>query len=100
MTKYKKITNEFLIISSDQELDLQNVIEIEFINVGDTDVVINNVYRLSRLQQVINGATNYDYKLLLKNNLNEVDDTTYRIRFVLPAVTNKQLIIRAKYIVC
>jgi hypothetical protein len=99
MTEYKKITNEFLIISSDQELDLQNVIEIEFINVGDTDVIINNVYRLSRLQQVINGATNYDYKLLLKNNLNEVDDTTYRIRFVLP-VPNKQLIVRAKYIVC
>lgn len=97
MTEYKKITNEFLIISQDQELDLENVIEIEFINVGDTDVIINNVYRLSRLVNVIGGTTNYDYKLLLKNNLNEIDDTTYRIRFVLP-ISNKQLIVRAKYI--
>lgn len=92
----QNIRNEFLIISSDQELDLENVIEIEFINVGDTDVVINNVYQLSRLVNVIGGTTNFDYKLLLKNNLNEIDVTLYRIRFVLN-ISNKRLIVRAKY---
>lgn len=92
----QNIRNEFLLISSDQELDLENVIEVEFINIGDTDVVINNVYRLSRLSVVIGGGTNFDYKLLLKNNINEIDKTLYRIRFVLP-IPNKRLIVRAKY---
>lgn len=92
----QNIRNEFLIISSDQELDLENAIEIEFINVGDTDVVINNVYQLSRLVNVIGGTTNFDYKLLLKNNLNEIDVTLYRIRFVLN-IFNKRLIVRVKY---
>jgi len=78
----QNIRNEFLIISSDQELDLENAIEIEFINVGDIDVVINNVYRLSRLAVVIGGGSNFDYKLLLKNNIDEIDVTLYRIRFI------------------
>lgn len=92
----QNIKNEFLLISSDQELDLENVIEVEFINIGDTDVVINNVYRLSRLSVVIGGGTNFDYKLLLKNNINEIDKTLYRIRFV-SAIPNRRLIVRAKY---
>jgi hypothetical protein len=92
----QNIRNEFLIISSDQELDLENAIEIEFINVGDIDVEINNVYRLSRLIFVMGGLTNYDYKLLLKNNLNEIDVTLYRIRF-LANIPNRKLIVRVKY---
>lgn len=92
----QNIQNEFLIISSDQELDLENAIEIEFINVGDIDVVINNVYRLSRLSVVIGGGTNFDYKLLLKNNLNEIDVTLYRIRF-LANIPNRRLFVRVKY---
>lgn len=92
----QNIKNEFLIISSDQELDLENAIEIEFINVGDIDVVINNVYRLSRLSLVIAGATNFDYKLLLKNNIDEIDVTIYRIRF-LANIPNRRLFVRVKY---
>jgi len=99
MVEFKKIRNEFIIISSDQELDLENPIEITFLNVSDTDVVINNAYPLSRLQQIINGATNFENKLIVKNNLNEIDVTTYRIRFVNPAAANKRLLIIAKYIV-
>jgi len=99
MVEYKKIRNEFLVISSDQELDLENPIEITFVNISDCDVVINNAYPLSRLQQIINGATNFENKLVIKNNLNEIDVTTYRIRFTIPAIPNKRLLIIAKYIV-
>jgi hypothetical protein len=99
MVEYKKIRNEFLVISSDQELDLENVIEVTFNNISDTDVVINNAYPLSRLQQIINGVTNFENKLVIKNNLNEIDVTTYRIRFVNPAAVNKRLLVIAKYIV-
>ena len=99
MVEYKKIRNEFLIISSDQELDLQNAIEITFVNISDCDVIINNAYPLTRLTQIINGSSNFENKLVIKNNLNEIDVTQYRIRFTLPTIPNKRLLIIAKYIV-
>lgn len=99
MEKIKYIRNEFIQVNQDRILDLDNPIEVTFYNTGANDVTINSVYTLSNLVSIQLGLTRFDYKLNLKNNLNEVDKTIYHIRFTNPDPTNRKLVVIAKYLV-
>lgn len=99
MEKIKYIRNEFIQITNDQILDLEDPIEITFYNVGDANVIINGTYQLAHIQTIIGGATNFEYKLNLKNNPNEIDRTRYHIRFIGGAPIARRLVVIAKYFV-
>ena len=99
MEKIRYIRNEFIQVNQDRILDLQNPIEVTFYNTGANDVTINGVYRLSNLVDIQTGLTRFDYKLNLKNNLNEIDKTVYHIRFLNADPTQRKLIVIAKYFV-
>ena len=97
MQQIKYIRNEFIQITNDQILDLDDPIEITFYNVGDADVIINGTYRLADIQAIIGGTTNFEYKLNLKNNPGEVDRTKYHIRFGVGLPSARRLVVIAKY---
>jgi hypothetical protein len=46
---------------------------------GAGQVTINNQYNLNTIQEFITGTANYDYKLILNNNINEIDVTDYTL---------------------
>lgn len=97
MEKIKYIKNEFIQVNQDKILVLDNPIEVTFINNGANEVTINGIYTLSNLVSIQTGLTRFDYKLNLKNNLNEVDTTVYHIRFLNPDPTSRKLTVIAKY---
>lgn len=84
-------------------LVLENPSSIKFVctgNGGANDLVtINNAYQLQPIGIVATGiGVLYPYELILNNNLNEIDVTTYSLRIISPANTINVKVV-AKYFI-
>jgi hypothetical protein len=63
-------------------LVLNNPASIKFVCTGPSGVaraLINNIYYLDSLAGFTLGTSNYPFELILNNNINEVDTTSYTI---------------------
>lgn len=64
-------------------LVLNSPASVEFILTGTLagvgNALINNIYSLDTFASVVNGTAIYPSNLKLQTNLNELDDTTYKI---------------------
>lgn len=101
----QKVRYEFYVFEStastriNQTLVLDNPISVKFINVSSTinsQVIINNSYYLNPYKFLGNPlGGQYPFELVLNNNLNEFDVTTYAIR----SDFLTKLVVVAKYFV-
>ena len=71
-------------LTTQVNLKIENPASIKFVCVGPafTGALINNTYFLSPCVDFTAGATQAPYELVLNNNINEIDITTYSIVLV------------------
>ena len=78
-----KILYEFRQIETDQVLVLDKPAQITFILFGSGGfATINNLYKIQSFADSKSALGYLDYKLVLDNNVNEIDVTNYTIRLV------------------
>jgi hypothetical protein len=95
-TKRQKVKYAFLQYSNNttgitqQTLVLEQPAEVRFYNIsasgGAGKIIINNIYELT--SPVTLPASPLPTELVLKNNLNEIDVTTYQLRLNPTAILN------------
>lgn len=87
---------------SNNTLVLENPASVKFVvtgfGVGGDIVTINNAYQLQSINLFSTIGSQYPYELLLENNQDEIDVTTYTINIVSPA-NSINLKVIAKYFI-
>ena len=83
-----------------QTLVLNNPASVKFVMFGSSGTcTINNVYTLQGCTAVFNGTSNSPYELILENNSDEIDNTTYKISLDGITFGDANLIVICKYFV-
>ena len=82
------IKYEFFEFTRNTEIELDNPAEIEIINVGapGQNAFINNIFELTTLTDFQLGVLPIvltPYSLKLKNNINELDTTKYKVEIII-----------------
>jgi len=89
MAEKTKVYYEFRTFDRDTTLVLDRPASISFqvLGSGTDDITINNTYIIRSRQDAFFGTGKYPWELTFENNVNEIDVTTYSIRWpgTLPA---------------
>ena len=91
----QEVIYEFKEYTETQTLVLNNPAEVTFINqgVGGAVIVINNVINLTPSEQVVQGIGDYQDRIVLRPNINEVDTTDYNVKIPV----GSKLVVICKY---
>ena len=84
MAQKTRILYEFRTIQTNQVLVLDKPAQITFLCIGTLGqgVIINENYNLATRTESLQAPFKSPFELTLSNNVNELDVTTYNIRFI------------------
>jgi hypothetical protein len=84
MAQKTRVIYEFRTIQTNQVLVLDNPAQITFLCIGTIGqgVIINENYNLTTRTESLQAPFKAPFELILNNNVNELDVTTYNIRFI------------------